>query len=88
MDKKQLCEVIAKAINFADNEDRKDQDQKFRLLGRARQHDRLSAFLSSLSGRLEQECPDAADLIASFQRRVTDEENPLINAAANGRRAE
>jgi hypothetical protein len=78
MNKKQIREAVAKAIEYADREDAKPSNP---YVGDdyARRWSRLSSFVISLQTNLAQHAPEISDAISEFQQRVIYRKNPLLD---------
>jgi len=81
MNKQQLREAIANAIQYADEQDVVDQQRPRKRGYYERKWDRLNAFLTGLQVKLGTHDSEVQTLINDFQSRVIHEENPLLDAA-------
>jgi len=82
MNKKQILELVAGAIAYADQQDvDAERTRPMRAQGDARRFDRLALFAIAIGGDLETHAPGASALIKEFLDGVIYARNPLLEAA-------
>jgi len=77
MNKKQMRDAVQRSINAANEGDAKYPSSDYY----GRKYQRLVAFVAYLTGGLEADYPDAADLMSGFSKQVIHGQNPLLDAA-------
>lgn len=80
MNKRQLQQIVADAISFADERD-VETTRKYGDTSYERRYARLSALLSSLKVDLRAHSPEAAAMLDEFHERVISQKNPLLDDA-------
>ena len=82
MNKKQILELVAGAIAYADQQDvEAERTRPTRAQGDARRFERLTSFAIALGVDIEKHAPGASALIKEFLDGVIYARNPLLDAA-------
>lgn len=82
MNKKQILDLIARAIQYADKQDTEDeQTRPLRAQGDARRMERMTSILIALQVDLEKHAPGAGSSIKEFLGNVIYARNPLLDTA-------